>query len=196
MRHETNIINYFLFGGWGWGWVGPYGFMEKMGDDTNMNIYVFGGGGGSRRTPAKIRQDIKAQDELRKNAEGNACCVFEECTILHRFLMERQFQSALNALTDAEAVAKILAIAPKRSRCPGNSALHFLAFAWSVTKVGNTPEMQKLMYTLCRLCEPLLNHRNASGKTALHMAAAHGNGFLVTALLEARAGFIFNFILN
>ena len=45
MRHETNIINYFLFGGWGWGWVGPYGFMEKMGDDTNMNIYVFGGGG-------------------------------------------------------------------------------------------------------------------------------------------------------
>jgi hypothetical protein len=50
--------------------------------------------------------------------------------------------------------------------------------------------------TLCKLCTPLLNHRNEKGSMALHTAATQGNDILVTALLVAGAGFIFTFILN
>ena len=98
-------------------------------------------------------------------------------------------------LKDAKVDAKVLAIAPKQGQVgPGNSALHFLAFAGRGKQVDNKV-LQALADTLCQLCKPLLNHRNKGGKMALHIAASHGNHILVTALLNAGAGFIFTFLL-
>lgn len=92
--------------------------------------------------------------------------------------------------------AGILAIAPYNQLIgPGNSALHFLAFAGRKKDVDRVL-LQDLADTLCRVCGSLLNHRNARDMTALHIAASQGNDIVVKALLEAGAGFIFTFILT
>ena len=115
--------------------------------------------------------------------------------MLHHFINNNNFPKALAMLKNGEADAQVLAIAPKQGKVgPGNSALHFLAFAGG-KKDDNEAVIEDLAATLCQVCKPLLNHRNERGLMALHVAAANGNDIVARALLVARAGCIFTFVL-
>ena len=119
----------------------------------------------------------------------------EEFTALHHLINNGNFSKALALVKDGKADDQVLAIAPKQGKIgPGNSALHFLAFAGG-KKDENAVVVKDLAKTLCQVCKPLLNHRNERGLMALHVAAANGNDIVARALLVARAGCIFTFVL-
>ena len=72
-------------------------------------------------------------------------------------------------------------------RMQGYTALHIAAFRGGPAAPAWVWHIYKMLATK-GASAGVLNARNANGRTALHVAAAHGNVWMVEALLGAGAG--------